>query len=44
MECEGEPISIDSHDSYGSSGGSSRGDAVTGSGCTPCVGATLSTS
>jgi len=41
-ECAGEPASINAHDFYGSSGGSSRGDAMTGGGCTSCVGATLS--
>jgi len=44
VECAGEPISIDTQDSYGPSGGSARCDAATGAGCTPCVGASLLTS
>jgi hypothetical protein len=34
-------LSIDAHDSYGSSGGFARSDAEVGGGCTPCVGVTL---
>jgi len=43
-KCAGEPISLDTHDSYGLGGGSARGYVTIGGGCAGCVGVTLPTS